>query len=327
MQGVDHQPLLNLHQPLSATTEHSSLAWRRKPATLAPAPQPGARSSLVFHASNPSALNFKFLFPTFRNRYLFVREKLQQVAQNQTFESALNLGTGEGDYDRMIAGHALEVIGCDVNAEDLVHARALNKGVMNLRYEPNDALNLSYAAESFDLLVSCEVIEHVGQPERMVQEIYRVLRPGGVAIMTFPSREFPFTYDPVNRLWQWLGNPQRKENLIAQGAYAFGHDYLIGSDDFKSWATKAGFEIVEFRGLSRHLVGLLEVYWTGLAQSIFKKNARNVTADTGSALTVRPASTKEPMLVFITDFVLLLDRLLFGWTNRSIGKGIVLKKP
>ncbi|MEO6758517.1 MAG: class I SAM-dependent methyltransferase [Saprospiraceae bacterium] len=271
-------------------------------------------------------MNFKFLFPSFRNRYLFVRKRLNQVARDQQFNQALNLGTGEGDYDRMIAGHAREVVGCDVNADDIAHARELNKGVMNLRYELNDALNLSYADASFDLLVSCEVIEHVGRPERMVQEMYRVLRPGGVAIMTFPSREFPVTYDPVNRLWQWFGDTEKQERLIAQGAYAFGHDYLIGSADFKGWATRAGFEIVEFRGLSRHLVGLLEMYWTGLAQRIFKKNARNVTTDTGTNLTVRPASNSEPKLVFVTDFILWLDNTLFGWTRRSLGKGVVLRK-
>lgn len=303
-----------------------ALAYTWKPATLAAGIilWTSCFSLLTLHASTP--LNFKFLFPTFRNRYLFVRRKLKQVAQQQQFKQALNLGTGEGDYDRMIASHALEVVGCDVNAEDLAHARALNKGVVNLRYETNDALNLSYADNSFDLLVSCEVIEHVGRPERMVQEIYRVLQPGGIAIMTFPSREFPFTYDPINRLWQWFGVTERQENLIAQGAYAFGHDYLIGSKDFKMWAKRVGFEVVEFQGLSHHLVGLLEVYWTGLAQSIFKKNARNVTTDTGSALTVRPASTSEPRLVFITDFILWLDRTLFGWTSRSVGKGLVLRK-
>lgn len=271
-------------------------------------------------------MNFKFLFPTFRNRYLFVREKLRQVAQNQQFASALNLGTGEGDYDRMIASHAASVVGCDVNEEDLVHARELNKTVPNLHYELNNALALTYADRSFDLIVSCEVIEHVGQPEKMVQEMYRVLRPGGVAIMTFPSREFPITYDPVNRFWQFVRGQGSRELLISQGAYAFGHDYLIGSADFKKWATDAGFEIVEFQGLSRHLVGILEVYWTGIAQSIFKKNARNVTTDTGTSLTVRPASTAEPALVFITDFILWLDRVLFGWTSRSVGKGVVMKK-
>jgi SAM-dependent methyltransferase len=275
-------------------------------------------------------MNFKFLFPTFRNRYLFVKKRLETYASNSTktgpVDKALNLGTGEGDYDRMVAGYCTQLIGCDVNEEDLAHARSLNSGVSNLRYELNNALELSYATASFDLLVSCEVIEHVGQPEKMVQEMARVLRPGGLAIMTFPSREFPFTYDPVNRVWQWIRKPLDKENLISQGAYAFGHDYLIGSADFKKWAEGAGFEILEFNGLSRHLTGILEVYWTGIVQSIFKKNSRNVTEDATGGVKIRPATTGEPWLVFVTDFLLWLDNLLFGWTNRSIGKGVVLRK-
>ncbi len=273
-------------------------------------------------------MNFKFLFPTFRNRYKFVKDRLEKYAPNdpQTVGDALNLGTGEGDYDRMVASHCAHLIGCDVNEEDLAHARILNSSVANLQYELNNALDLSYAENSFDLLVSCEVIEHVGQPEKMVQEMARVIRPGGYAIMTFPSREFPISYDPVNRVWQWFRKPADKENLISQGAYAFGHDYLIGSADFKKWAVDAGFEIVEFQGLSRHLVGILEVYWTGIVQSIFKKNARNITTDTKGGVTIRPVSTKEPWLVFFTDSLLWLDNMLFGWTNRSIGKGVVLRK-
>jgi len=269
-------------------------------------------------------MNFKFLFPTFRNRFLFVKKRLEK----HRFPSgtALNLGTGEGDYDRMIAGHCAQLLGCDVNEEDLAHARQLNADVPNLRYEPNNALALSYPSASFDLIVSCEVIEHVGQPEKMVQEMARVLRSGGVAIMTFPSREFPITYDPVNRFWQWIRKPSDRENLISQGAYAFGHEYLIGSADFKRWAENAGFEILEFNGLSRHLVGILEVYWTGIAQSIFKKNAQNITSDSKGGVKIRPASTGEPWLVFVTDFFLWLDQVLFGWTHRSIGKGVVLRR-
>jgi ubiquinone/menaquinone biosynthesis C-methylase UbiE len=274
-------------------------------------------------------LNFKFLFPTFRNRYLFVRDRLEKyvpIPNPQSPITGLNLGTGEGDYDRMIAAHCTQLIGCDVNEEDLAHACALNKDVPNLRYEPNNALALTYPDNSFDLIVSCEVIEHVGHPAQMLREMWRVMKPGGVAIMTFPSREFPITYDPVNRIWQLTRSESSREYAISQGAYAFGHEYLIGSADFKRWASEVDFEVVEFQGLSRHLVGLLEIYWTGVAQSVFKKNARNVTADSGSGLTVRPASTKEPVLVFVTDFILWLDKLLFGWTSRSIGKGVVLKK-
>lgn len=274
-------------------------------------------------------MNFKFLFPTFRNRYLFIRNRLQQYVPLTDGQSirGLNLGTGEGDYDRMVAAHCLELIGCDVNEEDLAHAQRLNADVTNLRYEVNNALDLSYPDQSFDLIVTCEVIEHVGEPEQMVREMARVLKPGGYALMTFPSREFPVTYDPVNRIYQTLfRKTEQKEWAISQGAYAFGHNYLIGSTDFQSWAEKAGFEIVEFQGLSRYLVGLLEVYWTGIAQSIFKKNARNVTTDSTGGVKIRPASTKEPLLVFFTDALLAIDRMLFAWGSASVGKGVVLRR-
>lgn len=277
-------------------------------------------------------MNFKFLFPTFRNRYLFVRDRLKKYALSisnlQSPITGLNLGTGEGDYDRMIAAYCSQLIGCDVNEEDLAHARALNAGVMNLCYESNNALALTYPDNHFNLVVSCEVIEHVGESAQMIREMYRVMKPGGVAVMTFPSREFPLTYDPINRIWQLTRSEGSREYAISQGAYAFGHEYLIGSTDFKKWASEAGFEILEFEGLSRHLVGLLEMYWTGIAQSIFKKNARNISGEKeGRGGGVRPASTKEPVLVFVTDLILWLDKILFGWTNRSVGKGVVLRKP
>lgn len=270
-------------------------------------------------------MNFKHLFPSFRNRFRFVRNEVARYARQQEVNLALNLGTGEGDYDRMLAEYTRELIGCDVNAEDIAYAAQLNKGVLNLRYETNDALQLSYPDGHFDLIVSSEVIEHVGQPARMMQEIARVLAPSGVVVMTFPSREFPFTYDPVNRIGQWLGTPSDREYVISQGAYAFGHEYLIGSADFKRWADEAGLEIVLFRPLSGWLVGLAEMYWTGLAQSIFKKNARNVTADTAGALKVRPADTSEPALAALTDAFLGIDRLL-SLSSNSLGKGVVLRK-
>jgi ubiquinone/menaquinone biosynthesis C-methylase UbiE len=272
-------------------------------------------------------MNFKHLFPTFRNRYKFVKRELARLGQKHTFDRALNLGTGEGDYDRMIAGYVREMIGCDVNEADLVHARRVNEGVMNLRYEVNNALELTYPSGNFDLIVSSEVLEHVGDPAKMIQEMYRVMAPGGYAIMTFPSREFPFTYDPVNRIWQWIRGKERKEYLISQGAYAFGHDYLIGSMDFMNYTRAAGFEVVSFRPLSGYLTGLLEMYWTGIVQRIFKKNAGNVTTDSTSAIKVRPSNVSEPGLAVVTDGFIWLDDFWFGSFTNSVGKGVVLHKP
>ena len=273
-------------------------------------------------------MNFKFLFPTFRNRYLYVREQLRRLSKLRSFERTLNLGTGEGDYDRMIAGFVKgEVIGCDVNEDDLNHARQINGDVPNLRYEINDALALSYPDAGFDLVVSCEVIEHVGQPAQMIREISRVLKPGGYAVMTFPSREFPFTYDPVNRIWQTFKSEGCREYAIPQGAYAFGHEYLIGSADFKKWCAEAGLEIHAFRSLSGYFTGLLEMYWTGVVQRLFKKNAGNLDSAKPKSIVLRPSDSSVPSGVWLTDVLLFIDRELFTSERHSVGKGVLLYKP
>lgn len=275
-------------------------------------------------------MNFKHIFPTFRNRFQFVRGQLRKWSKNRHFDRGLNLGTGEGDYDGMIAAYVKELIGCDVNEADLIHARRMNKSVMNLKYETNDALNLSYPDGNFDLVVSSEVIEHVGRPDQMIREIARVLAPGGVAILTFPSREFPFTYDPVNRAWQWLRGVKGREYLINQGAYAFGHTYLIGSADFRQWVNDAGLELEEFRPLSGPLVGLVEMYWTGIAQGLFKKNSGNLSGQTDAQIEadsgLRPATGSEPLLAKLTDALIWIDDLWFGIAGSSVGKGAVLRK-
>ncbi|GAB4258238.1 MAG: hypothetical protein Kow0027_25710 [Saprospiraceae bacterium] len=262
-------------------------------------------------------MNYKLLFPTYRNRYLFVKQNLRRFCEARKPARVLNLGTGEGDYDPMIAACCQQLISCDINEADIAWARELNREVPNLEYRVENALELSFEDDSFDMLISVDVMEHVGQPEQMTREIARVLKPGGLALITFPQINFPITYDPVNYL--------AGKRLIAQGAYAFGHEYLIDPAQFEQWAEKYGMEVLDEKNLSGHLVALVEMYWTGIIQSIFKANARNVSGTENKAAKLRP-STKEPFLVPLTDAFLALDRCLFGNARHSVGKGFVVRK-
>ncbi|MDZ4704230.1 MAG: methyltransferase domain-containing protein [Saprospiraceae bacterium] len=265
-------------------------------------------------------MNYKLLFPTYRNRFQFIRRHLNRLDAEPQPGKALNLGAGEGDYDAMIAKHCRELVSCDINEQDVNYAKALNHEVPNVEYRVENALNLTFPDNTFDLLLSMEVIEHVGHPERMVSEVRRVLKPGGLALITFPSLDFPFTYDPINRILSWFSNEK-----ISQGAYAFGHEYLISPAKFREWAAAYGLEIVEETNLSGYLVGLLEMYWTGLIQRIFKANATNLQEDQTKRMALRP-SMKEPALATVTDGILAVDRALFGKAAHSVGKGFLLRK-
>jgi SAM-dependent methyltransferase len=267
-------------------------------------------------------MNYKLLFPTYRSRYLFVRDHLRAFAgQGLVFEEALNLGTGEGDYDGMIAGFCKNLTACDINEQDVAFAKQLNYAVTNVQYAVADALALPFPNAHFDLLISVDVLEHVGHPERMMEEVGRVLKPGGMALITFPSLDFPFTYDPINKV---LGHFSNKK--ISQGAYAFGHKYLITSVDFQVWASQNCMEVLEERNLSGALVAGLEMYWTGIIQRLFKSNAYNVSATSKPKNMVMRPSPKEPKLIVLTDFCIKMDKFLFGKRKYAVGKGFILRK-
>lgn len=79
-----------------------------------------------------------------------------------------------------VAYPALNLVGSEFLGGDERAGAVVN----GLRHE--NAEDLSFQSESLDLLVSCDVYEHVNEPERALHEAFRVLKPGGRAILTFP---------------------------------------------------------------------------------------------------------------------------------------------
>lgn len=54
------------------------------------------------------------------------------------------------------------------------------------------AEDLAFKDNTFDIVIMIEVLEHVIDDERVINEIYRVLKPGGKLIVTAPNKLFPF---------------------------------------------------------------------------------------------------------------------------------------
>ncbi len=67
---------------------------------------------------------------------------------------------------------------------------------------------LPFGEGTFDLVWCTEVIEHLRNPKNLLREIQRVLKPGGVVILTAPNSAWWF-YSVV-RVWGWT--PQRLQN-------------------------------------------------------------------------------------------------------------------
>src|SRR5690606_2450822 len=79
------------------------------------------------------------------------------------------------------------VIGVDSSAYAIDYARA-NYGREGIEFHQRDAADLSFLPDhSVDYVVSMETLEHLADPEAFLEEVRRVLRPGGRIMVSVPN--------------------------------------------------------------------------------------------------------------------------------------------
>jgi 2-polyprenyl-3-methyl-5-hydroxy-6-metoxy-1,4-benzoquinol methylase len=115
------------------------------------------------------------------HRYLFASELVEA-------RRVLDLASGEGFGAAMLAQRAQSVLGIDIDEPSVQHARA-NYASPGLEFEVGDALRVGEReAGSFDVVVAFEMLEHLGEQERLLAGIRHVLAPGGILIISTPER-------------------------------------------------------------------------------------------------------------------------------------------
>ncbi len=96
----------------------------------------------------------------------------------------LDLGAGTAKYKNIILEHATEYI-----AYDLIPGKNIDV--------VGDITKTEFAHNSFDTIISTQVFEHIPSPWEAVKEIYRLLKPGGIAIVSAPFMN-PYHADPYD---------------------------------------------------------------------------------------------------------------------------------
>ncbi len=138
-------------------------------------------------------------------------------------------GVGYGSYELTKLGASF------VNAVDIDKAsiRYATKNYSNpkIRFEQSDALNLSFTNNSFDVIISMEVIEHVKNVNLFLREILRVLKPNGYCILSTPNR---LQYRAGTSLYheKEFSVPELKKQLSAHGVFCKIYGQKIKSKKF-----------------------------------------------------------------------------------------------
>jgi SAM-dependent methyltransferase len=101
--------------------------------------------------------------------------------------SVLENGCGVGMYVEHLAPYARHIYGLEFDFQRAAQAALRSSRILNAAGE-----NLPFPAQTFDVILSHEVLEHVQDDRQAVREMARVLRPGGRIVLFVPNRGYPF---------------------------------------------------------------------------------------------------------------------------------------
>lgn len=187
--------------------------------------------------------------------YQLVSEYLPQVAGLRILEIAC----GRGGFIRQLAQAGASVIGCDFSftAAQIARSKLLTlDGQQRGEIIQGDAARLAFADHSFDLVISCETIEHVPDALAALREMHRVSKPGGQLFLTTPNY---LNLMGLYELYARVRHPTRKDDQpLDRRQLVF---------QIHRWVRQAGWKILQTDGTVHQFPifpGHNPVRWMGL---------------------------------------------------------------
>jgi 2-polyprenyl-6-hydroxyphenyl methylase/3-demethylubiquinone-9 3-methyltransferase len=123
-------------------------------------------------------------------RYRYFKRQLQEI--ELAGNKMLDIGCGGGFLAEEFARCGFSVTGIDPAAASIAaaHDHACKSG-LDISYHIGKGETLPFPKESFDIIACCDVLEHVDDVNKVLSEVARTLKPGGV-----------FLFDTINRTWK-----------------------------------------------------------------------------------------------------------------------------
>ena len=175
-----------------------------------------------------------------RERLGRISAAVTEVARSRSGK-AIEVGPGAGPYVGLLCDLFDRVVATDIEDAYLDYVRDVHGDRPNLELRADDIAASSLDAADFDLVLCSEVIEHTPDPAAVLAGLSRLLRPGGILVLSTPQ---PWsTVELLGRVAFWPGVIQLVRAIYREPVLPTGHISLISRNDLEAMIRANGLDV------------------------------------------------------------------------------------
>lgn len=174
--------------------------------------------------------------------------------------TVLDVGCGIGGSSRILAGdYKFAVTGITISPQQVIRAQQLTPQELDVQFQVDDAMAMSFPDESFDVVWSIEAGPHMPDKAIFAKELMRVLKPGGVLVVADWNQR-DARQKPLN-FWE--------KPVMRQLLDQWSHPEFASIERFAELLTETGFvegEVITADWTQATLPSWIDSIWQGIAR-------------------------------------------------------------